>query len=108
MTFEYLEVKIWLSQEQKDLSERNKKHFSLFLKYSLLDIKKQTSKNVADTTFKCILLRTKNFRNEFGIELDWIEKQIFLYVKITNDHLSKNSFYWLKWLEGTKWLNLYL
>ena len=50
----------------------------------------------------------KNFRNEFGIELDWIEKQIFLYVKITNDHLSKNSFYWLKWLEGTKWLNLYL
>ena len=35
MTFEYLEVKIWLSQEQKDLSEWNKKHFSLFLKYFL-------------------------------------------------------------------------
>ena len=35
MTFEYLEVKIWLSQEQKDLSEWNKKQFSLFLKYFL-------------------------------------------------------------------------
>ena len=29
-----------------------KKHSSLFHKCSLLDIKKQTSKNVADTTFK--------------------------------------------------------
>ena len=37
-------VKIWLSQERKELSKWNKKHF--------LDFTKQTSKNVADTTFK--------------------------------------------------------
>ena len=46
--------KIWLSQEQKELLKWNKKHFSLFHKCSFLDIKKQTSKNLADTTFKHI------------------------------------------------------
>ena len=45
-------VKIWLSQEQKELPKSNKKHFSLLHKCSILDAKKQTSKNVADTTFK--------------------------------------------------------
>ena len=43
--------KSWLSQEQKELSKWNKKHFFLFHTCSLLDIK-QTSKNVADTTVK--------------------------------------------------------
>ena len=31
-------IKIWLSQEQKELSKWSKKHFSLFQKFSLLDI----------------------------------------------------------------------
>ena len=44
-------VYIWLSQEGKELSKWSKKHFSLFHKYSLRHAK-QTSKNVADTTFK--------------------------------------------------------
>ena len=39
--------KIWLSQEQNQLSKWNKKHFSLFHKWHTI----QTSKNVADTTF---------------------------------------------------------
>ena len=41
--------KIWLSQEWKELSKWNKKHFSLFHGSSLLDIQ---SKNVVNTIFK--------------------------------------------------------
>ena len=44
-------VKIWLSQKRKEFSKWNQKHIFLFHKSSFLD-KKQTSKNVADTTFK--------------------------------------------------------
>ena len=37
-------VKIWLSQEWKELSKWNKKHFYLFLKRSLLDIQNKLAK----------------------------------------------------------------
>ena len=47
-------VKIWLSQKRKELSRWNKKQSFLFHKCSLLGIKKQTSKKVADTTFKLL------------------------------------------------------
>ena len=44
-------VKTWLSQERKELSRWNKKHFSLF-RFSLsFRFRKQAIKNVADTTF---------------------------------------------------------
>ena len=43
------EVKIWLSQERKELSMWNEKHFLLFQNCSLLDI---ASKNVANRIFK--------------------------------------------------------
>ena len=45
--------KIWFSRERKELLKWNEKHFSQFDKFSRLDLK-QTSKNVADTTFKDI------------------------------------------------------
>ena len=41
----------WPSQEQKELSKWNKKHFSLFDKHSPLELQKKTSKNKGDTTF---------------------------------------------------------
>ena len=42
----------WLSQERKERSKWNKKHFSLFHKCSAsLRLEKQTNKNVAVTTF---------------------------------------------------------
>ena len=37
-------VKIWLSQERKELSKWNKKHFSSFHKCSLLDVKNKLAK----------------------------------------------------------------
>ena len=37
-------IKIWLSQERKELSKWNKKHFSLFHKCSLLDIQNKLAK----------------------------------------------------------------
>ena len=37
-------VKIWLSQERKELLKWNKKHFSLFHKCSLLDIQNKLAK----------------------------------------------------------------
>ena len=37
-------VKIWLSQEWKELSKSNKKHFSLFHKCSLADIQNKPVK----------------------------------------------------------------
>ena len=43
-------LKIWLSQERKELSKWNKKHSYLFHNYSFRHTK-LTSKNVADTTF---------------------------------------------------------
>ena len=43
-------LKIWLSQELKELSKWNKKHFSWLHKCSHLDLK-QASKNVVDKTF---------------------------------------------------------
>ena len=39
---------MWLSQERKEFSKWNKKDFSLFHKYYLLDIQNKQ----ADTTFK--------------------------------------------------------
>ena len=45
-------VKIWLSQEEKKLSEWNKKHLSLFHMLSFEHTKQTSSKNVADTTFE--------------------------------------------------------
>ena len=44
-------LKIWLSQEWKELSKWNKKYLSLFHECSFGHTK-QTSKNVVDTTFK--------------------------------------------------------
>ena len=44
-------VKIWLSQQRKELLKWNKKLFPLFLKCSFRNTK-QTSKNVANTTFQ--------------------------------------------------------
>ena len=48
MTFEYLKFiisrKILLSQERKELSKRNKKHFFLLHKYSLLHIQNKLAK----------------------------------------------------------------
>ena len=44
-------VKIWLFQEQKELSKWNKRHFSLFQKYSPLDFKNK-NKQQMDTTTK--------------------------------------------------------
>ena len=41
-------VKIWLTEELKELLKRSKIHFSFLYKCSLLDLKK-TNKNVADT-----------------------------------------------------------
>ena len=46
-------LKIWLSQQQKELSKWNKKHFSLFHQVLSWRHTKEISKNVADTTFKC-------------------------------------------------------
>ena len=37
-------LKIWLSQERKELSKWNKKHFSLFHKCSLLDVQNKLAK----------------------------------------------------------------
>ena len=37
-------VKIWLSQERKELLNRNKKHFSLFHKYLPLDLQNRLAK----------------------------------------------------------------
>ena len=51
ITFDIWKVKIWLSQEWKELLKWNKKHLSLFHKCLSLDLQ-QTSENVADTTFK--------------------------------------------------------
>ena len=51
-------IKIWLSQERKELSKWNKNYFSLFYRCSLLDIQ-NTSKKVADTTFKSQLVLIK-------------------------------------------------
>ena len=65
-----------LSQEQKELLKWNKNCFSLFLKYSLLDIKKQTSKNVVDTTLKSVFSKVQNhhyyniFLENFSYQLD--------------------------------------
>ena len=39
-----LKVKTWLPQKQKELSKWNKKHFSLFLKSSLIDIQNKPVK----------------------------------------------------------------
>ena len=50
MTFQYLKSK-WLSQEQKELLKLNKKIF-LVLKELNCRYTKQTSKNIAGTTFK--------------------------------------------------------
>ena len=44
-------VNIWLSHKWKVLLKWKKKHFTLFHKCSLLDLQKQTGKNVVDTTF---------------------------------------------------------
>ena len=44
-------VKIWLSQAQKEVSKLNQKNF-LVLKVLYFRHEKQTSKNIADTTFK--------------------------------------------------------
>ena len=71
MKFEFLKTKIWFSREQK---EWNKKHFSKFHKCSLLDLKKETSKNVAGTTFKaryCILLLKSSYRKTFCVVI-WL------------------------------------
>ena len=51
MAFEYLESSNLIISGTKRAFEVNKQHFSLFQKCSLLDVKKQTSKHVADTTF---------------------------------------------------------
>ena len=44
-------LEIWLSQERKELSKWNKKYFPCFTVLSFRH-KKQSGKNVADTTFK--------------------------------------------------------
>ena len=56
--------KSWLSQEQKELSKWNKKHFAFFYKSSLSDIQnKLYSKNVADTTFKTYTNKIVKYNN---------------------------------------------
>ena len=45
-------VKIWLSQERKELSKWNKKIFFLVSQVLTFRQTKQTIKNVADTAFK--------------------------------------------------------
>ena len=45
-------VQTWLSQEQKELLKQNEKTFFLAFKVLSFGHTKQTSKNVADTTFK--------------------------------------------------------
>ena len=52
MTFEYQKSQIWLSQEQKELSKWNKETSFLVPKVLPFRHTKQTSKNVAGTTFK--------------------------------------------------------
>ena len=55
MTSQHLniwKVKIWLSQERKELSKWNKKTFFLLSQVLLFRHTIQISKNVADTTFK--------------------------------------------------------
>ena len=54
-------IKVWLSQEQKELSTWNKKHFSLFSQFLSFRLTKQTSKNVADTTFNFIMVSYLGF-----------------------------------------------
>ena len=49
MRFEFLKSYFLLSQEQKEVSISNEKHWSLFHKCSLLDIQ---NKIIANTTFK--------------------------------------------------------
>ena len=55
MTFENRRSQIWLSQEQKELSKLNKKHF-LVLKALYFRHTKQTSRNIADITFKLVFI----------------------------------------------------
>ena len=56
--------KIWLSQEQKELSKWNKKHFSLFHKSSLLGIQ---NKLVLLVCFVCLKERTCETDTTFKI-----------------------------------------
>ena len=51
MTFDYLKVKIWLSQERKKLSEWNESNVLCLTSALFYTYTKQTSKNVADKTF---------------------------------------------------------
>ena len=69
MTFEYLKVEIWLSQEQKELSKRIKKTFFLVSQGLSFRHTKQTSKNnAADTTFKRFCLKVFLFKIIF---MEW-------------------------------------
>ena len=66
-------VKIWLSEEGKEFLKWNKTYFSFFSQLLSLRPAKQTSKNVADTTFKAnkvlkklckeVIVRFPNYSN---------------------------------------------
>ena len=62
-------IKIWLSQERKELSRRNKKHSSLLHRCYLLDIKNRLAKMQWTQPLKTLTL--KNFMAPFmdGVQL---------------------------------------
>ena len=74
--------KIGLSQEQKELSKWNKKHFSLFHKSSRHT--KQTSNNVTDATFK-------NWQSLWSIE-HWHSRILLLTGKSSSIFYFWNKF----------------
>ena len=80
-------VKIWLSQEQKELLDWNKKQFFLFQKCSLLEITskiniiaKQNSKNVTFTTFKNEWLEKNMFKENYEKLCQPITAQCCLFI----------------------------
>ena len=92
-------VKIWLSQEWKELSKGSKKHFSLFHKLSLFDTQNKLQ-NVADTT--SLVLPKSQLLNVYCYQdlPNWfLYKPLFFYILqlvLTNSSCEVNIFYYIK------------